>query len=182
MKLIAFVLYLYTLLFHHATATCDAPSPAYLLPTFNLHDPSFQSLASKIINILHETISSNPRYSTTSFSLEITSQQSTLFSHHHTAKTRSTYFDGGANPVDNATRYRIASMTKPFVVLGILQLQKEGKLSLDDPVLKWLPELAEGGTGTLPWKDITLRALMSMQSGIPRDCKSYLFWREIVPL
>lgn len=62
-------------------------------------------------------------------------------------------------------------MTKPFTVLALLKLQKAGKVNLDDPVLRYLPDLVEGQTGTLPWKDITLRALMSQQAGIPRDCK-----------
>src|SRR5262245_51283524 len=36
--------------------------------------------------------------------------------------------------------FRIASMTKPITALGIMILQDEGKLSVDDPVEKHLPE------------------------------------------
>ena len=36
--------------------------------------------------------------------------------------------------------FRIASMTKPITAIGIMQLQEEGKLSVEDPVEKHLPE------------------------------------------
>ena len=41
-----------------------------------------------------------------------------------------------------STVFRIASMTKSFTALAILKLRDEGKLSLEDPVAKWLPEFA----------------------------------------
>src|SRR5271154_5737342 len=41
-----------------------------------------------------------------------------------------------------STAFRIASMTKSFTVLAILRLRDEGKLSLEDPVSKWIPEFA----------------------------------------
>src|ERR1019366_6116903 len=47
------------------------------------------------------------------------------------------------SPVTVATVFRIASMTKRFTVLAVLKLRDEGKLSLEDPVSKWLPEFAQ---------------------------------------
>ncbi|MEY3337511.1 MAG: hypothetical protein RL245_503, partial [Pseudomonadota bacterium] len=44
-------------------------------------------------------------------------------------------------PVRPDTVFRIASMTKSFTAMAILQLRDAGKLSLDDPVEKHLPEL-----------------------------------------
>ncbi|WP_436790487.1 serine hydrolase domain-containing protein [Yinghuangia sp. YIM S10712] len=44
-------------------------------------------------------------------------------------------------PVD---RYRIASITKTFTATVLLQLEAEGRLSLDDPVEKWLPGVVQG--------------------------------------
>jgi len=38
--------------------------------------------------------------------------------------------------------FRIASMTKPIVSICALQLMEQGKLSLEDPVSKFLPEFA----------------------------------------
>ena len=40
------------------------------------------------------------------------------------------------------TAFRIASMTKSFTALAILKLRDEGKLSLEDPVAKWIPEFS----------------------------------------
>src|SRR5262249_15163649 len=44
-------------------------------------------------------------------------------------------------PVDADTVFRIASMTKSFTAMSILKLRDEGKLSLDDPAERYLPEL-----------------------------------------
>lgn len=45
-------------------------------------------------------------------------------------------------PMQRDTQFRIASMTKPVTSIAVLMLLEEGKLKLDDPVTKWLPELA----------------------------------------
>src|SRR5437867_12920649 len=44
-------------------------------------------------------------------------------------------------PVDADTVFRIASMTKSFTAMAILKLRDEGKLSLDDPAERHVPEL-----------------------------------------
>lgn len=43
-------------------------------------------------------------------------------------------------PMPKDALFRIASMTKPITAVGIMILQEEGKLSVDDPVEKHLPE------------------------------------------
>ncbi len=43
-----------------------------------------------------------------------------------------------------ATGYRLASMTKQFTAAAILLLAQDGKLSIDDPVKRWLPLLLAG--------------------------------------
>ena len=45
-------------------------------------------------------------------------------------------------PMQRDTIFRIASMTKPVTVAAAMSLAEEGKLSLTEPVTKWLPELA----------------------------------------
>jgi CubicO group peptidase (beta-lactamase class C family) len=40
------------------------------------------------------------------------------------------------------TIFRIASMTKPITSLVALMLVEEGKLRLDDPLTRWMPEFA----------------------------------------
>ena len=46
-------------------------------------------------------------------------------------------------PVDMDTVFRIYSMTKPITSVVIMDLQEEGKLDINDPVSKYIPELAE---------------------------------------
>jgi D-alanyl-D-alanine carboxypeptidase len=57
-------------------------------------------------------------------------------------------------------RYRIASVTKAFVSVLILQLEAAGKLDIDDPVEKYLPGVVPNGSA------ITLRELMNHTSGL----------------
>ncbi len=49
---------------------------------------------------------------------------------------------GSAQPMRRDTLFRIASMTKPIVAAATMMLVEDGKLALDDPVERWLPELA----------------------------------------
>ncbi|WP_211231026.1 serine hydrolase domain-containing protein [Streptomyces sulphureus] len=61
-------------------------------------------------------------------------------------------------------RFRIASNTKSFVSTVLLQLEGEGRLSLDDSVEKWLPGVVRGNGNA--GKDITVRQLLNHTSGI----------------
>jgi CubicO group peptidase (beta-lactamase class C family) len=71
-------------------------------------------------------------------------------------------------PMEKDALFWIASMTKSVNGAAILCLVDDGKLSLDEPASKWLPELAnvtvEGGAK--PEKPITLRMLLSHTAGI----------------
>lgn len=46
-------------------------------------------------------------------------------------------------PMQRDTIFRVASMTKPVTVAAAMALVEEGKLTLTDPVTRWLPELAD---------------------------------------
>jgi CubicO group peptidase (beta-lactamase class C family) len=46
-------------------------------------------------------------------------------------------------PMTRDTLFRIASMTKPITSVAALMLMEEGKIRLDDPITKWLPEFAD---------------------------------------
>ncbi|MFG2586603.1 serine hydrolase domain-containing protein [Streptomyces sp. NPDC048438] len=61
-------------------------------------------------------------------------------------------------------RFRIASNTKSFVSTVLLQLEGEGRLSLDDSAEKWLPGVVQGNGNA--GKDITIRQLLNHTSGI----------------
>ncbi len=72
-------------------------------------------------------------------------------------------------PVTAGTVFRIASMTKSFTALAILKLRDEGKLSLEDPVSKWIPEFARMELPTRDTAPLRIRQLMSHSSGFPED-------------
>lgn len=72
-------------------------------------------------------------------------------------------------PAASDTRFRIASMTKSFVALAALRLRDEGKLQLDDPVSKYLPELRKVALLTTDSPILTVRMLLTMTTGLPED-------------
>ena len=53
-------------------------------------------------------------------------------------------------PADSATVYRVGSITKLFTALMLMQLRDAGKLSLDDPIEKYLPELKSSRGSPMP--------------------------------
>jgi CubicO group peptidase (beta-lactamase class C family) len=71
--------------------------------------------------------------------------------------------------VDAGTVFRIASMTKSFTALAVLKLRDEGKLSLEDPVSKWIPEFARMELPTRDTAPLRIRNLLSHSSGFPED-------------
>jgi CubicO group peptidase (beta-lactamase class C family) len=73
------------------------------------------------------------------------------------------------DPVNGDTVFRIASMTKSFTALAILQLRDEGKLSLEDPVSKWIPEFARMELPTRDSPPIRVRELLTHGAGFPED-------------
>jgi len=59
---------------------------------------------------------------------------------------------------DAATRYAVGSISKQFTAAALLLLEEQGKLSLDDKVAKYFPDLTRAG-------DVTIRQLLSHTSG-----------------
>ena len=66
----------------------------------------------------------------------------------------------GNAPMTIGTTMPIGSVTKQFTAAAILQLRDQRKLSLDDDVTRWLPELNTGGNS------LTLRHLLAHTAGI----------------
>jgi N-acyl-D-amino-acid deacylase len=62
-------------------------------------------------------------------------------------------------PLQTSSSFNLASVSKQFVAMGILELYEKGKLRLDDPVKKYIPEL--------PYDSVTIRNLLNHTSGIP---------------
>ena len=72
-------------------------------------------------------------------------------------------------PVTPDTVFRIASMTKSFTAMAILKLRDEGKLSLEDPVSKYVPELANLPYPTSDSQVLIIRHLLTHSEGFPED-------------
>jgi len=72
-------------------------------------------------------------------------------------------------PVDADTVFRIASMTKSFTAMAVLELRDEGKLSLDDPAERYVPEMKNLKYPTSDSPRITIRHLLSHSTGFPED-------------
>ncbi|MBP5999849.1 MAG: beta-lactamase family protein [Sediminibacterium sp.] len=71
-------------------------------------------------------------------------------------------------PANGETMFRIASMSKSFTTMAILQLRDAGKLKLDDPVFIYIPSIKDQIL-TKDGAPITIRHLMSHQAGFPED-------------
>ena len=79
-------------------------------------------------------------------------------------------------PMQRDSLFRIASMTKPVTSVAIMMLIEEGKLKLDDPITRWMPELADmqvlkNPAGPLDQtepaaRDITVEDLLTHRAGL----------------
>jgi CubicO group peptidase (beta-lactamase class C family) len=79
-------------------------------------------------------------------------------------------------PMQRDTLFRIASMTKPVTTVAALMLMEEGKLKLDEPISKWLPEFKDmrvlkDAAGSLDdtgpaSREITVEDLMTHRAGL----------------
>jgi CubicO group peptidase (beta-lactamase class C family) len=86
-------------------------------------------------------------------------------------------------PMRSDTLFRIASMTKPLTSVAALMLVEEGRMTLDDPIARWVPELANvrvlrDSAGPLhdtvtAQRAITIEDLLTHRSGI-----AYAFFSE----
>jgi len=96
-----------------------------------------------------------------SISIAIVEDQKTIytraFGHADLAKTRKATPSGV---------YRVGSITKLFTDIAMMQLVQIGKLELDQPITKYLPDFKPAGKGA---EKITLRMLMAHRSGLVRE-------------
>lgn len=80
----------------------------------------------------------------------------------------------GTRPADFSDTYRIFSCTKLFTVTCAMGLMEQGKLGLDDPVSKYLPEYAQltvkvGHKAVPAKKTMLIRHLLTMTGGLSYD-------------
>lgn len=88
-------------------------------------------------------------------------------------------------PVTEDTLFEVASISKTFTAIMVLQLVEQGKLSLDTPLCELLPEFQMQGLPQVPWKQmqhqpdaarkITLRTMLNHHSSIPGDLMNGAF-------
>ncbi len=75
-------------------------------------------------------------------------------------------------PVTDSTIFRVYSITKLFITVGIFQLIEQKKLNLDDNISKYLPNLPK------EWQDIQIKYLITHSSGLP-DYKSLENFKDL---
>ncbi|MFI7290792.1 serine hydrolase domain-containing protein [Streptomyces anulatus] len=80
-------------------------------------------------------------------------------------------------PMRGDSRFRIGSMTKPFVATVVLQLVGERRIALDAPVERYLPGVVRGQGND--GREITVRQLLQHSSGLP-DYLDYLNPQQIL--
>ncbi len=65
----------------------------------------------------------------------------------------------GQEPINDRTPFHVASTSKTFTSTAVLQLEAQGRLNLEDSVTNYFPDF--------PYKNITIRNLLTHSSGIP---------------
>lgn len=159
------------LLVSHSTlllAQCPPLGPILPAPTGLSQHPRFQELVAQI-NAQLQNISSSLNQTAVSVGLSSAHDNERLISFHYTPQIFNT---SGTNKVDGDTVYRVGSTSKLFTALSILQL--ESKISLTDPVTKYVPQLGDLSESSnslteVNWNTVTIEALASHMGGIPAD-------------
>lgn len=152
--------------FKSVECSCYEPTPAFPPPSWENGSSDLKATFKRIEKKLHD-INVKEKFDSSSYSIEITSSSDSLWSAHHTARVLNETRSGDKH-VSGRSQFRIASITKTFTTLALLHMASDNKLSLDDPVIKYIPEL-NTSEYDLPWKDISLRILASQLSGLPRE-------------
>ncbi|KAF4948192.1 hypothetical protein FGADI_9820 [Fusarium gaditjirri] len=97
-----------------------------------------------------------------------------LLDFHYTPPTKNP--KEGVRKIDASTVYRLGSITKVFTVLAALRLAEDGVLNMNDPVTRWIPELAHRDgfhsgdeLDITHWTDITVGDAAAHLSGLGGD-------------
>ena len=159
---------------------CPPLGPVYAPPLAPSTDASIRAAAANMSTSIQALLSSKNgaagfNTTTTSFSVKMLSineaSSASIFEFHHTASVLNS---SGTQKVDGGSVYRIGSVSKTITVLELLILRE--KVRFEDPVTKWVPELAaikrtiENEVEQVIWEDVTVGSLAGFLAGIVRDC------------
>lgn len=126
-----------------------------------------------LINDYHKKYSEQERFSAVAASVLIPKDKQIDINDIKTVVTGTIGFPPYSQPITANDLFDIGSITKSFTSMIILQLEVEGKLNLSDPVGKWLPQYTN-------WKDVTIRQLLNMTSGIPNYSEDKEFEKRMM--
>lgn len=107
-----------------------------------------------------------------------------FWEYHYTSNALKAQSSQNVPDVDENSIYRIGGLTEIFTVWSLLLTK--GDQIWNDPILKYLPELANASSLTqakmnpikyAQWDEITVGQLATHMSGLARDCKSIL-WQQ----
>ena len=154
---------------------CPLLGPVYPPPT-NAQNRSIA--VPKAIDVLQATLETSLKNGTldaanVSFYASVFSANESVFHFSHAAPGN----DGPRSTagLDEDTIFRIGSISKLITVYSVLA--EIGMAHMNDPVTKWVPELAAADSSADPvshvrWDEVTLGTLAGQISGISRDCKN----------
>ncbi|KAI9688661.1 MAG: hypothetical protein M1822_001018 [Bathelium mastoideum] len=168
-----------------STENCPILGPV-LPPATPLGDfAAVRNAAQKLGPALEAALAKTPQNATISFSVNMFSgfDNQSIFSYHHKALDPNISATSGS--INDDTTYRIGSTTKLLTTYSFLVTK--GYAALQDPITKYVPELATVNVSTalgvnqIQWSDITVEALLSQLSGIPRDFGAQDFAGSSIP-
>lgn len=84
----------------------------------------------------------------------------------------------GAVPAGPETAYSICSISKLFTSIAVMTLVEDGRIELDAPLSRYVPELDLPAPDSVIAEPITVRGALSHAAGLPRE-GAYPYWVEI---
>lgn len=158
-----------------AAAQWTCPPLGAVLPT--AQDPGSHPAVRAVLDAFAAAIeaeTSGFRGSAVSIGVKSALEDKPMLEFHHTPEGRDPL---GAQAVNGSTVYRLASVSKVFTVLAALQ--RDDLIRWEDPVTKFIPELAGdvpgGELDYTDWDDVTVEALATHLSGIGAESESAVF-------